>query len=517
MKPLKIFLACSTLCLAGLVSAGENRTALIIGLSEFANPSVPVLTGVPYDIQSAKKIALKMGIPESNIKVLRDSQATKENILKELRLLGDSTEEGARSFVYFSGHGTRYNDDASGGCVEGLLSYDQQAITNAEFAKATQKLAGKADKSLVMIDACHSQGVVPPKGSTRSMSDGTFVPKFFLESKSSPNLCSQPSNQRTRGLIGEATRIGALQENFIQITSSRADEVSFDEPGKGGLATQALRDCMLGDAKDFNKSGAVSLDEIQQCAQESVNKKLQNAVGLTPHHITVSGSRNLIPVLSPVVTLASNTTSAPVSVNKPTSSTTSSAPPAPPAPAQSPNTQTQSEVGVSIDSAITASLATLKDIEGQSNPKRRVDVKVSKTSLKIGKDALDLSIKSSHDGFIQIVLVGSDAKSFYVLFPNGLDKENKIRAGQTVKVPKPDWQVKSSGPEGTNHLLVLVTDAPRKLDTLKMAEPTAAEPFTFSLNDLGGRAALLDFLIGKGVSGKSESFGAKIVSIKEVL
>lgn len=545
MKPLKIYLSCAMLCLSGLVSAADNRTALIIGLSEFANPSVPVLTGVPYDILSAKKIALKMGIPESNIRVLRDSQATKENILKELRLLGDSTDAGARSFVYFSGHGTRYNDDASGGCVEGLLSYDQQAITNAEFAKATQKLAGKADKSLVMIDACHSQGVVPPKNSTRSMTNGNFVPKFFLEAKSSPNLCSQPSNQRTRSLVGEATKIGALQENFIQITSSRADEVSFDEPDKGGIATQALRDCMLGEAKDLNKSGAVSLDEIQQCAQAAVNKKLQNAVGITPHHITVSGTRNLIPVLAQPVTVAATTASTPtnttqtsvaVSTNntvtaataplvsnlpitvatgpsKPTGST-NSVPSTTSAPLQIAQTTGES---VPNDSPFTASLATLKDIEGQSNPKRKVDIKVSKSSLKIGKDSLDLAIRSSHDGYIQLVLVGSDAKSFYVLFPNGLDKDNRISAGQTVKVPKPDWQVKSSGPVGTNHLLVMVTDSPRKLDTLKMSEPTAAEPFTFSLNDLAGRSELLNFLIGKGVNGRSESFGAKIVSIKEVL
>jgi hypothetical protein len=251
------------------------------------------------------------------------------------------------------------------------------------------------------------------------------------------------------------------------------------------------------------------LDEIQQCAQDLVNKKLQNAVGLTPHHITVSGTRNLIPVLAQPVTLSSNTPSVPVSFNKPSNTPEVAAPPVQP-------TQVPPDVHVQAESPITASLATLKDIEGQSNPKRKVEVKVSKTSLKIGRDALDLSIKSSHDGYIQLVLVGSDAKSFYVLFPNGLDKDNRIRAGQTVKVPKPDWQVKSSGPEGTNHLLVLVTDAPRKLDNLKMAEPTAAAPFTFSLNDLSGRSALLDFLIGNGVSGKSESFGAKIVSIKEV-
>ena len=60
----------------------------------------------------------------------------------------------------------------------------------------------------------------------------------------------------------------------------------------------------------------------------------------------------------------------------------------------------------------------------------------------------------------------------------------------------------------------MVSDSPRKLNTLTMAEPTAAEPFTYSLNDIGGRSALINFLTSSG--GKSESFGAKIVAIKEV-
>lgn len=524
------------LCLCFTAYADENRTALIIGLSTFENPAIPVLSGVPYDIQSAKMMAKKMGIPEAKIKVLRDSEATKQNILKELNRLGDATDEGSRSFVYFSGHGTRYLDDAAGGCVEGLLSFDQQAITNQEFAKATQKLAGKADKSIVMIDACHSQGVAPPKGVTRSVSGSNLTAKFFLDSKAVLNTCAQPSNQRTRGLLSEAVKIGALQENYIQITSARADEVSFDEPGKGGVATQALRDCMLGDAKDLNNSGAVTLDEIQQCAQDSVNKKLQNAAGVSPHHITISGTRNLIPVPVRVQEQAQVAINPAPVITPPLANASShiaeqSKPPAQPALTVAANAPTQIEVSEvskppmgdmpKINKPVEgqtfqASLATLRDIEAQSNPKRIVDLKLTKSSLKIGRDTLDLSIKSSHSGYIQMVLLGSDAKSFYVLFPNGLDKDNRIQAGQTLKLPKPDWQVKSSGPAGTNQLLVMVTDSPRKLDKLTMAEPTASVPFTFSLTDLSGRAALLDFLIGKGVDGKSESFGAKVVAIREV-
>jgi hypothetical protein len=163
-----------------------------------------------------------------------------------------------------------------------------------------------------------------------------------------------------------------------------------------------------------------------------------------------------------------------------------------------------------------ASLATLKDIEQQRNPRRVVDVKLSKPVMKIGKDSLDLNIKSSHDGYIYMILLGSDAKSFYVLYPNGLDKNNAIKAGQTVRIPKPDWEVKAAGPVGTNNLLVMVSDSPRKLNTLTMAEPTAAEPFTYALNDIGGRSALINFLTSSGADGKSESFGAKLVAVKEV-
>jgi hypothetical protein len=233
----------------------------------------------------------------------------------------------------------------------------------------------------------------------------------------------------------------------------------------------------------------------------------------------VTGNRNLIPVQRPPTVVALATP--PVEPPKPVV-----APPTPPvivaAPAPAPQPPVTSATPIALPAPekippqepLLASLATLKDIEQQRNPKRMVDVKVSKPVMKIGKDSLDLSIKSSHDGYIYMILLGSDAKSFYVLYPNGLDKNNAIKAGQTVRIPKPDWEVKAAGPEGTNNLLVMVSDSPRKLNTLTMAEPTAAEPFTYALNDIGGRSALINFLTNS--DGKSESFGAKLVAIKEV-
>ena len=512
---------------AAFAQPASNRTALIIGVGEYGYAGANALDGVQYDMVSAAKIAKAMGIPETNIRYIRNSEATKPNILTALKTLGDSTTEGSRAFVYFSGHGTRQQDGEA--CIEGLLTYEGGTITNSEFASATQSLTKSADKVVTMIDACHSEGVVLPKGKTRSIGLESFTPKFFMKSGSGSKACSTVANYRTRGLLPEVTRLGGLQENFVQITSSRPDEVSFDQPGLGGLATQGIRDCMLGKAKDLDGSGAVSMSEIQQCAQESINEKLKSSVDLAPHHITVTGTRNLIPVQRPVTQVVASLTpvqQTPVQPVKPepakpavqTTVATQLAviTPAPaPAPVLVPVAAvTTAPVLNPPPEPVLASLATLKDIEQQRNPRRVVDVKLGKPTLKIGKGSLDLSIKSNHDGYVYLILLGSDAKSFYVLYPNGLDKNNVIKAGQTVRIPKPDWEVKSAGPEGTNNLLVLVSDSPRKLDTLTMAEPTANEPFTYALNDIGGRAALINFLTTS--DGQSESFGAKLLTVKEV-
>ena len=514
---LPIALIASTLLMAQAVSAqpSSNRSALIIGVGEYGYSGATPLTGVKHDMVSAAKIAKAMGIPENNVKYLRNSQATKANILNALKQLGDTSGEGSRTFVYFSGHGTR--QPSGNECVEGLLTYEGSTISNQEFAGATQKIATASDKFITLVDACHSEGVVPPKSQTRALLKDQLTPKFYMKSDTTANACSVISNYKTRSLLPEVTKLGALKENVVQVSSSRPDEVSFDEPDKGGLATQGIRDCLLGQAKDTNQSGAVTLEEVQQCAQRFVDGRLKNVPGIKPHHITVTGNRNLIPVQRPPTVVAVATP--PVEPQKPVV-----VPPTPPiivtAPSPQPPVITSPPIVITApertppQEPLLASLATLKDIEQQSNPKRMVDVKVSKPVMKIGKDSLDLSIKSSHAGYIYMILLGSDAKSFYVLYPNGLDKNNSIKAGQTVRIPKPDWEVKAAGPIGTNNLLVMVSDSPRKLNTLTMAEPTAAEPFTYALNDIGGRSALINFLTTS--DGRSESFGAKLLAIKEV-
>ena len=401
----------------GTVHAQNNRAALIIGIEHYRNPvTAPSLLGVPADMNSAKQIAKAMGIPDKNITVIQNQQATKRNLMEAFKKVSEFGANGGRVFIYFSGHGSRDYDHKKKQCYEGLLSYDEELITNEEIASATQKLKDNVDKTIVLFDACHAGGVLKTALQTRSAGSSSalsLTPKFVSKgSLDDVMACRTATNNfQMRGLFDQATRLGALQENLVLISSARPDEVAWDEgPGAGGIATQALRDCLLGQARDTNASGAITLEEIRACAQVKMDQKLP---GPNPKasNLVIRGNRNLIPVVAaPSAPLSEPVIVTTVTPTKPPEQLTQNKPPVELAPSKPPATLSnpvKPPPVVSIPSptapviptsppsidAPLASLATLKDIEAQRNPIRKVDIKLAKKTLKINQDYLDLQIK----------------------------------------------------------------------------------------------------------------------------
>ena len=126
--------------------ARSNRHALIIGVSLYADKDTPPLPGARIDRESATQMASAMQVPASNITYLQDSQATGANIRKALGDLNQRVQSGDRVFVHYSGHGTRYNDPTSGGCIEALLAYDggiSGTLTNREMSELLKPITAK--------------------------------------------------------------------------------------------------------------------------------------------------------------------------------------------------------------------------------------------------------------------------------------------------------------------------------------------------------------------------------------
>ncbi len=501
-----------------------NRHALIIGISRYADPTTPPLPGARIDKQSATQMAQAMQVPVSNIQYLQDDQATGNNIRQALQELTDKVQDGDRVFIHYSGHGTRYNDPAAGGCVEALLAYDggqTGMITNREMASMLKTITNKTDKLFVMYDACHSGGLVQAASSVRTRGilnlndEGVLRPKFA----SITEECGRPVNVKTRNLVVEAAAKGALPQDIIHVSASRDNEISFDDELKGGLATQYMRDCMLRDAKDLDNSGAISMDEIKVCAQEKVNKRMANDVNYKPHNLVLNGNAAFVPAWFSQVSasaMAASLSGAPAATPPgvavlPVSAT----PPSAPAPAP-------------VAAAPLSGEQALRQMFDQRDAKRRVQVTVGKDKLKIGQDALDLSVQSDRAGFVYVALAGSDNKSVYLLFPNDLDGDNKIEAGQSLLLPRATWRVKAGGPVGTDNLLVMVADGPRDLAALAANK---AGPFVTSLNDAQGRAKLGALMTNSQMGASltcripgssqrnplcSDAYGAAMVAVEEV-
>ncbi|MEN9889686.1 MAG: hypothetical protein RL559_1723 [Pseudomonadota bacterium] len=513
-----------------------NRHALIIGVGRYADPAVPPLPGTRMDRHSATQMAKAMQVPEDNIRYLQDDQATGQNIRKELEALAQRVQDGDRVFIHYSGHGTRYADAQTGGCVEALMPYDgmnKGTLSNQEMAKLLGEMSRKTDKLFVMYDACFSGGLVPVTAAARTRGilntndEGALRPKF----STTEDRCAKPTNVTTRSLAQEQVQAGALPQDIIHLSAARDNEISFDDEAKGGLATQYVRDCMLREAKDLDGSGAVTIDEIRQCAQEKINRRMQGDTNFKPHHLVLGGNQGFVPAWfsqgGPAAVQVASAGSAALpaapaaaGVTPPPAAAAVAVAPAPSALA-APAAPPQAVPALSGEQA-------LRQMFEQRNAKRGVTVTLNKPSLVIGQDALAFKVQSDRAGYVYAALAGSDGKALYMLFPNDLDQNNRIEAGQTLSLPASNWRIRASGPAGTDHLLVMVADAPRDLTPLAGQK---AGPFLMSLNDPQGRAQLGALMsTSKLVHSQacrtpqqaagnplcSDAYGAAMVSVQEV-
>lgn len=485
----------------------NTRHALIIGIGEYLDPAVPTLRGVKHDMVSARRMANAMAIPDANIRTLSDRDATADRIRAEIEGLYSRMADGDRLFVYYSGHGTRWYDEKTkqGDCTEGLMAADGLVLTNAELGQRLSPLAKRADKMLVFYDACFSGGVAGAPFRARSLNIGgeQVVPKFTR--MGAPEQCAKPTNFKARSLSLAMQQQQALPENVVHVAASRPDEVSFDSSTQGGFATTAWRDCLLGDAKDLDRSGAITAEEVTTCAQAKLTTALAGQPGILGQQMTVAGNPKFVPawigaafapaaVAAPVAAPAVTAVAAPAAPVATSSNTTSAATPA----------------------------QVLAELHSQRDGQRRVAAAARKDRLTIGRDPLEMDITPARDGYLYVALAGSDGKSLYLLYPNDLAQDNRVRAGQQLSLPGKGWEIIAGGPAGVETLLVMVTDAPRDLKGLAQEK---SGPFMKTLLDGNGRARLQWVLsngtpaagCGKpGAPSCSDAFGAALLSVKSV-
>lgn len=548
--------------------ASPQIHALIMTIGAYRE-GIPQLTGVKYDAETARQIARRMGVQEGNMRILRDDELTLEGMGSAFDQLENQVQQDDQVFIYYSGHGGRQlvkEENREDRCAESLISVDGYGFVDNELEARLKRLSAKAQKLIVLLDACHSGGATT-RALVANAPSAEFTPKYW-QGKGGMDACAKPVNVVTRGILAGTRSVGSGANNYTYIAAARDNEISLDQPGKGGVASQAWLECMSGAAQDLDGSGGLSAEEIRACAQEKIDRKLSGAVGVLPHHVSITGnSRTVlgfaadasaaISLPPPTAVMAAPVPAAPAPaapaqvapttvVSAPTVSTTippaSAALPVPAAAPLSPAPTAAASTAAPAAPMPAAEpppappakpnpVATLEDIFGNRDDRRLVEMKTARQKLKIDQDKLEFTLTSSHEGHVYLLMVGTDGTTFDLLFPNQLDRNNLIQAGETLKLPRPSWELAVQGPPGKDTLLAIVTESPRDFSRLGMqpagpfsvidaqAVPTGSRDIqlvTGSSSNAGAGECLMQKTRNLAVQKRcSNAYGAALLIIEE--
>ena len=422
-----------------------SNHALVISVAGYPRAPLP---GVAKDRASATELAERFGVPRENIAYLSEKEVTREGLQRALDRLERQIQPGDKLYIYFSGHGARFLNKSTGQCTESLVMQNRVLVTNDEFSDMVKPLSVKADKTVVMLDACHAGGVAE-LAAARGLEAATNRRRAKFDPVSSTASCADAVNLGTfsgkRGIEFDTT-----DNNLVILAAARKNEVAWDTD-QGGAMTYSFLQCVKGEAADKDHSGSVSMQELSDCVQGRLDSQEDRG---QLQHLTLTGNADLVPGFTE--------DTAPGPAPSPGPGPGPDPVPAP-APNPGPNPGPKPPVPPPPAPPEINTLAALNDIYTQRDDRWGVQVNLSKPTLQIGTDVLDFSITSQRDGFVYIFYLGTQPNSFYLLFPNPIDADNGIKAGEELRLPREGWSVSALGPAGTDHLLVLVTENPREL------------------------------------------------------
>lgn len=181
-------LAIAKIVLGSLICsvALARNVALLVAVGQLSDPQLKShqLLGTAADIDSLQlRLTEHWGFAPSDVRALRDRDATHERILAEISALEQRTAPGDTVLIYFSGHGTSANEEnngfdlpyATGAWVPYDLDFSSVAaaqrtliIGRRDLVPRLKRLDASGRWVVVVSDSCYSGQVVRSFGQTHS-------------------------------------------------------------------------------------------------------------------------------------------------------------------------------------------------------------------------------------------------------------------------------------------------------------------------------------------------------------
>jgi uncharacterized caspase-like protein len=157
-----------------VAGAVQQKWALVIGVSRFADRNIPKLNYTTADAMSFASVLTDPGVgrfPKANVHTLTDAQATTQKIKEELNWIARHAGPDDIVVIYLATHGSPRKLDSVGG-LNYLITYDTEirnidqpdedalystALPMIELSSAVATRM-RALRTLVVLDTCYSGG-----------------------------------------------------------------------------------------------------------------------------------------------------------------------------------------------------------------------------------------------------------------------------------------------------------------------------------------------------------------------
>jgi len=262
-------LAAAALVGAGVPAQAEIR-ALVVAISQYTAP-IPSLEGPPND--AAALTSLLQGEGAKDVVSLRDGQATRANIRKELEALGKRSKPGDWVIFFYAGHGAqaRTADPSETDGMDEFLVLGgfrtakpdpNQFILDDDLHGWLVNFFPTSVNVLQIADACHSGTM------NRAVTKSVFKARQALSNPMAIALPSGPPDPAAKAPAGadppNLVYVGAAQDNQFALEGPLPQS---DSPSRG-LLTYALEGALKEHrpnghlAADLDDDGKLSLVEL---------------------------------------------------------------------------------------------------------------------------------------------------------------------------------------------------------------------------------------------------------------
>ena len=408
---MKIYpLLVASLLLAGLFSStsyAENR-ALLFATTKYQNPKYD-LPGIEIDLANMEKFARKLGFTDEQILTLSGEDVTANNVRKAFKShIGKGVGPTDNVLVYYSGHGLQIadkNNDEADSLDEAIALYDLEPIAGGyngvllDDELERMLQALPSNNVTVIVDACHSGTVTRSFTQAETFDTLAYGTQEFAV-KALP-IRSVPAS-RSMG-VEKDSNIDTSVAGVVTLSAAQDDQLSYASK-RGSLFTLAMTE---------------ALDQVRS--------------NPTPSSLYSLSTRILAERLDKKKRFNPNLTGDSTRFDKPIKALDS---------------RERGEVNWNDMLQTTHSLGDLT-LTGIKNKL-------------IDGELLSINMEIPSDGYLNVISVDSD-DNMVLLFPNDVEKNNKVGAGRLTLPGDLPFEWVAQAPWGRNMLSVVFSESPLNL------------------------------------------------------